>query len=75
MKCEWKYFIVLITDDCYGDFVERAEIDGDGLPVCCDPVVARSFSSTEKLIDWVTENTSLNPGEYKIEGQFLPCDL
>lgn len=76
MQCEWKYFIVLCTDTCYGDLVEGAE-DGDGLPVCNDVAVAISFPSTDKLMRWVSENTSLNVenGDYKIEGQYLPIDL
>ena len=76
MKHEWKYFIVLCTDDCYGNFVEGRE-DGDGLPVCCDVVVAKSFSDPDKLNRWVKENTSLKVEnyDYKIEGQYLPVLL
>lgn len=45
MKCEWKYFIVLYSNDCYGDFVENwieektslelmdYKIEGQHLPV------------------------------------------
>lgn len=73
MKCEWKYFIVLCTDTCYGDFVEGAE-DGDEFPVCNDVAVAISFPSTDELMQWVSEKTSLKVenGDYKIEGQYLP---
>ena len=76
MKWKWKYFIVLCTDDCYGDFVESAE-EGEGLLVCNDVAVAISFSSTDELIKWVNENTSLKVenGDYKMEGQYLPCEL
>lgn len=74
MKCEWKYFIVLCTDDCYGDFVEDEE-DSDELPVCVDVTVAKSFPNPDLLIKWVEEKTSLKLMDYKIEGQYLPVDL
>ena len=76
MKYEWKYFIVLCTDTCYGDFVEGAEVENE-LPVCYDVAAAIPFPSTDELMRWVSENTSLKVenGDYKIEGQYLPCDL
>lgn len=64
----WRYLIELFTDDCYGDFVEDAEVPGDGLPVCSDPVVAKDFESVEELEKWVGSNTSLVKGEYGIKG-------
>lgn len=64
----WRFFIELFTEDCYGDFVESAEFEGDGLPVCRDPVVAIDFESVEELEKWVEYNTSLLKGEYGIKG-------
>ncbi len=73
MKCEWRYFIVLLSEECYDNFVEAREEDGF-LPVCNDPAVAKSFSSPDKLLKWVRENTSLKAtnADFKIEGQYLP---
>lgn len=64
----WRYFIELFTENCYGDFVEAAEVHNDGLPVCCDPTIAIDFDSTEELNKWVSKNTSLKLGEYGIKG-------
>ncbi len=64
----WRFFIELFTESCYGDFIEAAEVPGDGLPVCCDPVVAKDFESVEELEEWVECNTSLVKGEYGIKG-------
>lgn len=77
MKCEWRYFIVLLSEDCYNDFVEDKEDENGFMPVCVDPSVAKSFSSTEKLLQWVSQNTSLKMenADFKIEGQYLPCNL
>lgn len=77
MKCEWKYFIVLLSKDCYGDFVEDREDDDGFLPVCVDPAVAKSFSSPDELLKWVRDNTSLKMenADFKIEGQYLPCNI
>lgn len=72
MIFEWKYFIVLCIENCYGKFVERVETDG--LAVCDDVTVAKSFSSPEELLKWVSINTNLEMGkaDFKIEGQYLP---
>lgn len=39
--------------------------------------VAISFSSTDELMWWVSGNTSLKieNSDYKIKGQYLPCDF
>lgn len=70
----WKYYIELFTNRCYGDFVESNEIEGDGLPVCCDLVVAKSFDTPVELNEWVKENTSLNIEncDYGIKGIYYP---
>lgn len=75
MKYEWKYFIVLNNEDTLHNLVED-KID-DELLICCDVVVAKSFSSTDRLLKWVKENTDLKAedGDFKIEGQYLPCYL
>lgn len=77
MKCEWKYFIVILSKDCYDSFVEDIEDEDGFLPVCVDPAVAKAFPSTDELLKWVEENTSLKAenADFKIEGQYLPCDL
>lgn len=70
----WRYFIELFTVRNYGDFVEAAEDELDGLPLCCDPVVAIDFSSPDELNAWVKEYTSLNyvNGDYGIKGIYYP---
>lgn len=75
MKCEWKYFIVLNNDDRLHNLVEE-KID-DELLICCDVAVAKSFSSPDELLEWVKVNTALkaDEGDFKIEGQYLPCLL
>ena len=75
MKYEWKYFIVLNNEDTLHNLVED-KID-DELLICCDVAVAKSFSSTDRLLKWVKENTDLKAedGDFKIEGQYLPCSL
>lgn len=74
MNFEWKYFIVLCTEKCYGKFVEYVETTEDGLAVCDDVAVAKSFSSPEELLKWVGVNTNLKmeKADFKIEGQYLP---
>lgn len=75
MKCEWKYFIVLNNEDTLHNLVEE-KID-DELLLCCDVAVAKLFSSTEELLEWVKGNTDLKAeeGDFKIEGQYLPCSF
>lgn len=75
MKCEWRYFIVLNNDK--EDIVEGKEVLGDGIPVCNDFTVAKYFLSSDELVKWVKENTSLilEEGEYHIEGHYLSCDV
>ena len=77
MKCKWRYFIVLLSEDCYNDFVEDKEDEDGFLPVCADPAVAKLFASTDELLQWVKLNTSLKVenANFKIEGQYLPCGL
>lgn len=77
MKCEWKYFIILNDKERFGSIVEDAEVPGDGLPICVDFTVAKSFSSPEELNFWVKEHTSLEleNEDYHIEGHYLPIDL
>ena len=75
MKYEWKYFIVPNNEDTLHNLVE-GKID-DELLICCDVAVAKSFSSPNELLEWVKENTDLKAedGDFKIEGQYLPCSL
>jgi hypothetical protein len=70
----WKYYIELFTDNCYGDFVENTEIEGNGLPVCSDLSVAKSFNTPDELNQWVKKNTSLNIEncDYGIKGIYYP---
>lgn len=70
----WRYFIQLFTERNYGDFVESAEDEQDGLPLCSNPTTAIDFSSTEELHNWVKHNTSLDctKGEYGVKGIFYP---
>lgn len=74
MKCKWKYFIILNIEDT-SNIVED-KID-DELFVCCDVAVAKCFSSPDELLKWVKINTDLKAqnGDFKIEGQYLPCNL
>lgn len=77
MRCGWRYFVVLNNEDQINNIVEGAESPGDGIPVCCDFSVAISFSSPNELLEWVKENTDLKAedGDFKIEGQYLPCSV
>lgn len=70
----WRYFIELYTERNYGDFVEGAEDEQDGLPLCSEPVAALDFSSTDELHNWVKSNTSLDCSkeEYGVKGIFYP---
>lgn len=70
----WRYFIELFTERNYGDFVEGAEDEQDGLPLCSDPTVAMDFASSDELIRWVKDNTSLSceNEEYGIKGIYYP---
>lgn len=74
MRCVWIYFIVLNGNDSINNIVEDKEIPGDGLPVCCDFSVAKSFCSPNKLLQWVEENTSLKAenGDFHMEAHYLP---
>ncbi len=68
----WKYFIELFLKNCYGEYVEEAETT-DGLPVCHDLSVAKSFDNTDELNTWVEHNTSLSAekGDYGIKGLYF----
>lgn len=70
----WKYYIVLFTKNCYGTLVESKEIKGDGIPVCSDYNVAKTFDTPDELNQWVKENTSLKlkECEYGIHGIYYP---
>ena len=72
MKYEWKYFIVLNNEDILHNLVEE-KID-DELLICCDVAVAKSFSSSNELLQWVKENTSLKVenGDFHMEVHYLP---
>lgn len=74
MKCGWRYFVVLNGNDSVNNIVEDKESHEDGLPVCCDFSIAISFSSPNKLLQWVEENTSLKVenGDFHMEVYYLP---
>ena len=74
MRCGWMYFIVLNIDDNINNIVEDKEISEDGLPVCCDFSIAKSFRSSNELLQWVKENTSLKVenGDFHMEVHYLP---
>ena len=73
MVKEWRYFIVLNSDNQIHNIVEFKEDPDDGLPVCCDLSVAISFSSPKELLQWVEENTSLNVNneDFHIEAHYM----
>lgn len=75
MKYKWKYFIVLNWEDTLNNLVE--DKIGKGLIICCDVAVAKSFDSTDELLEWVKNNTDLKSesGDFKIEGQYLPVEI
>lgn len=77
VKNEWKYFVILNDKERFGSIVEAAEIPGEGLPICADLAVAKSFSSPEELVSWVKKYTSLilEECDYHIEGHYLPINL
>lgn len=70
----WKYFIELFLERSYGEYVEGAEVPGDGIPTCVDLNVAKCFDTPNELVEWVNENTSLKVenGEYGIKGVYFP---
>lgn len=73
MKYKWKYFIVLNWEDTLNNLVE--DKIGEELIICCDVAVAKSFDSTDELLEWVNKNTDLKDGDFKIEGQYLPYEI
>ena len=75
MKYKWKYFIVLNWEDTLNNLVE--DKIGEELIICCHVAVAKSFDSTDELLEWVNENTDLKSenGDFKIEGQYLPVEI
>lgn len=48
----WKFYIELFKEDCYGNYVENADIS-DGLSICCDLSVAKFFY---KEMTWKKED-------------------
>ena len=50
MRCGWMYFIVLNINDNINNIVEDKETPEDGLPVCCDFSIAKSFHSSNELL-------------------------
>ena len=65
MRCGWMYFIVLNINDNINNIVEDKESPEDGLPVCCDFSIAKSFRSSNELLQWVEENTSLKVEKWR----------
>jgi len=65
------YFISLLTDNCYGDYVECRYIEGDGLPVCVDLFVAKRFDNVENAHKYAKDKANLKLGEYAIHGFYI----
>jgi len=65
------YFISLLTDNCYGDYVESSYIEGDGLPVCVDLFVAKRFNNVEDAYKYAKDKANLKLGEYAIHGFYI----
>ena len=74
MKCGWMYFIFLNIYYNINNIVENKETPEDGLPVCCDFSIAKSFRSSNELLQWVKENTSLKVEnrDFHMEVHYLP---
>ena len=74
MNCKWKYFIVLNSNDFPHNIVEYKESPDGELPLCCDFSIAKSFRSSNELLQWVKENTSLKVenGDFHMEVHYLP---
>jgi hypothetical protein len=66
----YKYMICLLTDSCYGDFVEGGLIDGDGMPVGNDITYAKYFDNTDKAHKFAKEN-GIQLGDYSIHGYYV----
>ena len=65
-----RYVICLLTDDCYGSFIEGKDDPINGCPVCVDYTVALSFKDTEQAHK-VAHECGFNDGEYAIHGYFF----
>jgi len=65
------YFISLLTENCYGNYVEGKYIEGDGLPVCVDFSVAKGFDNIEDAHKYAQEKADLKLGEYAIHGFYI----
>jgi len=65
------YFISLLTENCYGDYVEGRYIEGDGLPVCVDFSVVKGFENVEDAHKYAKDKANLKLGEYAIHGFYI----
>ena len=71
MKKTYSYYICLLTEDCYGDYIEGKYIEGDGCPVCVDFSVAVGFDNVEDAHKYAKEKAKLKLGEYAIHGFYV----
>ena len=65
------YFISLLTENCYDNYVEGKYIEGDGLPVCVDFSVAKGFKNVDDAHKYAKEKANLKLGEYAIHGFYM----
>jgi hypothetical protein len=66
----YKYMICLLTENCYGDFVEGRYVEGDGMPVCVDLTYAKHFDTVDEAHEYAKEN-HLKLGDYSIHGYYI----
>lgn len=71
MEKSYAYFICLLTENCYGDYVEGSCDKNGSFPVCVDFSVARRFDNVEDAHKYAKENVKLNLGEYAIHGFYV----
>ena len=70
MKEKFRYYIQL--ED--GWYIQGQEDELYEIPECCDITVAEYFNTTEELVKWVKENTTLKVGDYMIYGVYWEED-
>jgi len=71
MEKSYRYYICLLTDNCYDNYVEGRYIEGDGMPVCVDFSVAKCFDNVEDAHKYAKEKANLKLGEYAIHGFYV----
>jgi hypothetical protein len=66
----YKYMICLLTDSCYGDYVEGEFIEGDGMSVCADFTYAVKFDTVDEAHEFAKIN-KIALGDYAIHGFYV----